>query len=224
MVHRLRCDNGRTTRRLSQTEVKTLKFLENYPKISVPKVLRDWVDSDGRYFALTERMKGQTLDEVWSSLSETQKNSIADEVVAVRRNLRSITSNAIQDVDRNATRIWLLCYDLFDSVPYGPFHSDELWDAISNSLQRYGMHVPSLQVPKKVLDDMKKRMPKCEPYVLTHCDLNVCNIMVQDGKLVGILDWEYAAFLPIWHEYVSTLWVWTDDDCEWKKLVTFRSG
>jgi thiamine kinase-like enzyme len=25
---------------------------------------------------------------------------------------------------------------------------------------------------------------KCEPYVLTHCDLNLGNIMIQNGKVV----------------------------------------
>ncbi|KAJ6024297.1 hypothetical protein N7540_005094 [Penicillium herquei] len=199
-----------------KTEVTTLKFLTNYPKIPVPKVLRDWVDSDGRYFVLTERMKGQTLEKVWSSLSETQKISITDEVIAIRRNLRSITSDAIQGVDRNAANIGLL---FFDSGPHGPFHSDtELWDALSISLQS---SVKEL-LPKEVLDNMKKRMPQCEPYVLTHCDLNLGNIIVQDGKLVGILDWEYAAFLPVWHEYVSASWGWTDDDLEWKKLLQER--
>jgi aminoglycoside phosphotransferase (APT) family kinase protein len=44
------------------------------------------------------------------------------------------------------------------------------------------------------LENLRKRMPRCEPYVLTHCDHNLGNIMVQDGQLVGILDWEYAAY------------------------------
>lgn len=66
---------------------------------------------------------------------------------------------------------------------------------------------------------MKKRLPKCEPYVLTHCDLNLSNIMVKDGELTGILDWEYAAYFPIWYEYVSASWVFTEMDAEWKRLL-----
>jgi hypothetical protein len=39
--------------------------------------------------------------------------------------------------------------------------------------------------------------------------------MVQDGKVVGILDWEYAAFFPIWYEYVAGLPTWMSNgkDC-----------
>lgn len=36
--------------------------------------------------------------------------------------------------------------------------------------------------------------------------------MVKDGKLVGILDWEYAAYYPIWYEYVSASWGLTEMD------------
>lgn len=65
-------------------------------------------------------------------------------------------------------------------------------------------------------------MPPCESYVLTHCDLNLGNIMVKDGALVGILDWEFAAYYPIWYEYVSASWGWTEEDAEWKRLLRER--
>lgn len=35
-------------------------------------------------------------------------------------------------------------------------------------------------------------------YALTHCDLNIVNVMVKDGQLVvDILDWEHAAYYPV---------------------------
>lgn len=36
--------------------------------------------------------------------------------------------------------------------------------------------------------------------------------MVEDGKAVGILDWENAAFFPICYEYVSVALEFTDMD------------
>ena len=44
--------------------VKTLKYLANHTEIPVPKVLHDWVDREGRYFTLEERIDGQALEEV----------------------------------------------------------------------------------------------------------------------------------------------------------------
>lgn len=43
-------------------EVKTLNHLATYANIPTPKILRDWVDGDGRYFVLQERIQGQTLE------------------------------------------------------------------------------------------------------------------------------------------------------------------
>jgi aminoglycoside phosphotransferase (APT) family kinase protein len=72
------------------------------------------------------------------------------------------------------------------------------------------------------LEYLKKRLPKCAPYVLTHCDLNLGNVIVKDGQFVGLLDWELAAYYPIWYEYVSASWGWTEEDAEWKKLLLER--
>lgn len=48
--------------------------------------------------------------------------------------------------------------------------------------------------------------------------------MVQDGKVVSILDWEYASYFPIWYEYVSASFGFTEMDVEWKKLLRDRLG
>jgi hypothetical protein len=48
--------------------------------------------------------------------------------------------------------------------------------------------------------------------------------MVQDGKVVSILDWEYAAFFPIWYEFVSASYGFTEMDVEWKKMLRERLG
>lgn len=199
-----------------KTEVTTLKHLAAYPDIPVPKVLLDWVDDNGRYFVLQKRMKGQTLEQAWPSLSESQKIAIADQVVGVRKQLRSLTSPSIQCVDQSPCTPGLL---LPSRETHGPFHSDcELWEAISLTLH----DPPNKTFPQPALENLKKRLPKCEPYVLTHCDLNLGNIMVKDGALVGILDWEFAAYFPIWYEYVSASWGWTEEDAEWKKLLQAR--
>lgn len=201
-----------------KTEVITLNHLTAYSNIRVPKVLRDWVDSNGRYFVLQERIPGQTLEQTWSELSKSQKVDIADEVIEIRKQLRSLKSTSIQSVDQSSCFPALL---FSDREPHGPFHSDnELWDAISLTLH----NPPTKSFPQRALDNLKKRLPKCEPYVLTHCDLNLGNIIVKDGRLAGILDWEFAAYYPIWYEYVSASWGWTEEDAEWKNLLRERMG
>ena len=197
-------------------EVKTLDHILKYPDIPAPKLIRDWVDSDRRYFVLQERIKGQTLEQAWPTLSESQKTAIADQVVQIRKKLRSLTSESIQTVDHGPCELALL---FPDRAPHGRFHSDlELWNAITIMLR----HPPVRSFPQQALENLKKRLPKCEPYVLTHCDLNLGNLIVRDGALVGILDWEFAAYYPVWYEYVSASWGWTEDDAEWKRLLQQR--
>ncbi|KAJ5387473.1 hypothetical protein N7509_010014 [Penicillium cosmopolitanum] len=172
----------------AKIEVKTLDYLGSNKNsdIPIPKVLRDWVDRDGRYFILNERISGQTLEE------------------GIDFSVRNLKNRYCR----------LSCFLFFDLEPRGPFHSDqELWNTLALNL-RY--------LPQNVLENLKKRQTKCESYVLTHCNLNLGNIMVQDGKVVGILDWEYAAFFPIWHEYVSASFGLKEMDVEWKRLLRER--
>ncbi|KAJ5101307.1 hypothetical protein NUU61_003529 [Penicillium alfredii] len=65
------------------------------------------VDRDGRYFVLNERIDSQTLEEAWTSLSEPQKIDIADQVVKVRKQLRSVSSTSIQCAHENAKAFWV---------------------------------------------------------------------------------------------------------------------
>jgi hypothetical protein len=134
-----------------KTEVNTLNYLATtYPDIPAPKVLRDWVDSNGRYFVLQEQIQGQTLEQAWPLLSESQKMAIADQVIEVRNQLRSITSTSIQSVDQSPCYPGLL---FSDREPHGPFHSDlELWDAISRTLH----DPPKRTFPQQALENLKK--------------------------------------------------------------------
>lgn len=196
-----------------KNEAKTLQLLERYADNPAPELVCDWADRNGRYFVLQKRMEGESLETVWPILSHDQKVAIADQVADVCKHLQSITSSSIQTVDGGACSPALLFFN-FD--PRGPFHSDvELWDAISLTIH----NPPEKSFPQQVLDNLKKRFPKCAPYVLTHCDLNIGNIMVKDGKLVGIIDWEHAAYYPIWYEYVSATWGFTEADAEWRRLL-----
>ncbi|RDW70510.1 uncharacterized protein DSM5745_08021 [Aspergillus mulundensis] len=175
-----------------KTEVQTLNYLANYPEIPAPIILRDWA---------------------WAELTEAQKIAIADQVVDVREKLRELASTAMQGVGGGPCYPGLL---FSDREPHGPFHSDlELRGALNLNIQARGL-------PNHVLENLGKLLPQCRPYVLTHCDLNLGNIMVKDGALVGILDWEFAAYYPVWYECVSASWRWTEDDAAWKRMLQER--
>ena len=39
-------------------------------------------------------------------------------------------------------------------------------------------------------------MPPATPYTFTHGDLTSVNIMVENGNLIGIIDWEASGYYP----------------------------
>ena len=68
-------------------------------------------------------------------------------------------------------------------------------------------------VIERFYQKMKSDFPKSDPYVLTHGDLNLSNIIVKEDKIEAIIDWEGAAFLPWWAErWLSLKWGSSDSD------------
>lgn len=62
-------------------------------------------------------------------------------------------------------------------------------------------------------------MPSATPYTFTHGDLTNINIMVENGHLIGIIDWELSGYFPVWWEYVCTSVPDSEEDREWKALL-----
>lgn len=62
-------------------------------------------------------------------------------------------------------------------------------------------------------------MPPATPYTFTHGDLNIGNIMVKDGNVTGVIDWEASGYFPVWWEFVATAIVNGPEDREWKRLL-----
>ena len=52
-------------------------------------------------------------------------------------------------------------------------------------------------VPREPFDDSR-------PLVLTHCDINMRNIIVGDDGRLWLVDWAWAGFWPPWFEYLAT--------------------
>lgn len=42
----------------------------------------------------------------------------------------------------------------------------------------------------------------------THADLHLRNIMVRDGSITGIIDWEFSGWYPEYWEFAKALYVW----------------
>jgi aminoglycoside phosphotransferase (APT) family kinase protein len=57
--------------------------------------------------------------------------------------------------------------------------------------------------PQPMRDTLVKHQRKDHRIVLAHGDLHQANIMVKDGKITGLIDWEFAGWYPEYWDYVK---------------------
>lgn len=75
------------------------------------------------------------------------------------------------------------------------------------------------KVPEKARQRLRERMPPAGPFTFTHGDLTNVNIIVKDGHLAGILDWEASGFFPVWWEFTCAGICYGSEDLEWKTVL-----
>lgn len=84
--------------------------------------------------------------------------------------------------------------------------TDEWFDNLAPELRK-GLSLRHETTDEAIIEgrlkELKDNFPKAEPYVLTHGDLHFENIIVKDGKIEAIIDWEFAGFYPWWVERVQ---------------------
>ncbi|RDW74495.1 aminoglycoside phosphotransferase family protein [Aspergillus mulundensis] len=191
------------------SEVPNLRFLKEHTSIPIPTVVRSW-EEDGRAFAIMDRVPGTPLSAIWSTLSEVEKKSIAKQTAEYLGQLRELHSNTMQGLHDQPIYSAFL-FPTGYGVPHGPFSSDdELWSEMKQALQG---------IPEDVCLRLRERMPSAAPYTFTHGDLTFVNIMVDDGRVTGILDWESSGYFPVWWEFTCAGIGLSNEDKEWKNLL-----
>ncbi|KAF1961488.1 hypothetical protein CC80DRAFT_532103 [Byssothecium circinans] len=165
-----------------QLESDIIRFVNSTSSVTTPEILCTWVDVEwNRTFLVLKAMEGQTLDEAWDSLSADQHMQIAGTVAQLCKTLASSTSEKLMSASGGPIAEPFLTVTPPHSKPswkphiYGPWSQNDLQSLFSGS---------------DVLEGHTK-------FHFYHADLGPTNIMVRkDGSVVGIIDWESAAFYP----------------------------
>jgi len=65
--------------------------------------------------------------------------------------------------------------------------------------------------------------PHSPPVVFSHSDLTARNILINNGKICGIIDWEQSGWWPYWWEYMKAFYcpqlTGDDENEEWRQFV-----
>lgn len=166
----------------------------------VPRVLKTVIpepdDESGYGVIFMQYIDGTTLEESWPTCSDEDRARISGQLKGYMDQLRGVDGAFIGSVDGS------VCNDqLFSNRkhPYGPYKDEAAFRAgIAQSLRACEANAFT-----EVVVAMINAMPKSERAVLTHGDLGPRNILIKDGNVVAILDWEMAGFYPEYWEYAK---------------------
>ncbi|KAG7447004.1 uncharacterized protein BT62DRAFT_829489, partial [Guyanagaster necrorhizus] len=181
-------------------EVASLRFVRAHTSIPVPRVfgtIHFW----GKSYAFMQRLPGQDILQArWNRFTDTEKHNIHTQLRGFVEELRAIPSPrspAICSVLGGPVMDYRICTD----GPYGPY-ADE---AVMNLQLRLGIPFGDVrrvfhsepQRAEEIIESHSRR----HPLVFTHSDLAQHNIMVDNGKVTGIVDWECSGWYPAHWEY-----------------------
>jgi hypothetical protein len=160
---------------------------------------------------VSERVPGLGLDEVWKELSSAQQSSIKDQLRIQIGRMRECTQDYIGRPGHEAGRN---IYSTEVTRHFGPFHDEEAFNRWCMTRLPRGRYTHWKW--GRVLERRLRKTPS--KFVLTHCDLRPQNIIVQDGRITGIVDWEHGCFLPDYVEYAYAMAI-APRLPDWWKLV-----
>lgn len=177
-------------------EAAAMRFVREKTSIPVPEDFDAYTQDGSKYgCVVVEYIEGRQLDQVWETYDETQKEGIVSQLRGHIHELRSISGTFVGSVDGT------YCADQFfsdDPTSYGPFESEDAFnDGFVRAVRAQGSHTWTKTVARFI-----KALPS-HKIVLTHNDLAPRNILVRDGKVVAIVDWELSGFYPEYWEYVK---------------------
>lgn len=181
----------------NMAEAYAMQFVAQQTSIPVPKLICAFMYKNCTYIVMS-RIKGRMIFERWRERSDESKRRIFEQLRVMITELRSIPVPDGIGVG---------------SVTGGPFYDCRLptkhhWGPFS-TVRAFHQELANGIDPDLDYEDLPERMPELFRFyrqasntlVFTHGDLSSFNIMVQDDKVAGIIDWEMSGWLPMYWEY-----------------------
>lgn len=201
----------------------TQQFLRDQPAgvtCSIPLIKEMRVFSaptDKIEFTLMSRAQGARLDKIWHALRRKERFDIRHQLADALKQLRKFTAPGAQKVDGSRLYDVIIGHCFRRHAPTCKkigYTKEEWFENIAEEL-RIGLSVQYKTKDLKTIEEkyqgLKDNFPEGEPYVLTHADLNLANIIVKDGRIEAIIDWEMAGYYPWWAERWLRLCWGTDE-------------
>ncbi|CRG84062.1 hypothetical protein PISL3812_01402 [Talaromyces islandicus] len=179
--------------RSQQNESNSLRLVERYTSIPAPRVV-DVGEYGGTTYLVMTRLRGQMLDEVLHLMSYAERDLLADDLGSYAMQLRKIPNDTE----------FLFCNSLGGPVvdhripdgSGGPFNSESDFNSYLTS------HLGCL--PAEVVGEENLRQDHHSYF--THSDFHCTNLLVDCGRLSGIIDWECAGHMSEYWDFTKAMY------------------
>ena len=183
----MKCTNGLCT------EADALRMLNQCaPNLPIPRLL-DSISIHDRTYAIMTKIPGEMLCHVRRDLPEEQLRAIVDDILAVLHQLWELKQHP-----SDTGKVMLSASG--DGVRSPAYHFESTAGPFDNILECYTHLAPHIANSPEELVSVEPDAVKAvvaDRIVFVHCDLRSHNIIVKNGRLSGIIDWENSGWLPL---------------------------
>lgn len=176
--------------RAPKSEPNALRLVEKYTTIPAPRIV-DVGEYSGKTYMIMTRLPGEHLIEVMHLMSYAERDRFADDLADCVAQLRKIPNHTPYRF-ANTVGGPITDHRLPEGQP-GPYNSEADFNNYLTS------HLGC--TPDKVLDGLT--MHQDHRSFFTHSDFFSLNLLVEGGRLTGIVDWECAGYMPEYWEFIK---------------------
>jgi aminoglycoside phosphotransferase (APT) family kinase protein len=169
---------------LHPSEAETMRFIAANTSIPIPRVYESQEDSESVPNITMDYIEGERLDKIWNGLLEDQKLDIANQLKMILSELRGLKGQYIGSLNRGSATDGRR----FD-FKGGPFDTE-------NEFNHFLLSDMLSSTPSILRNIASRALRTDHQIVFSHSDFAPHNIIVKDGKVAGILDWEYSGWYP----------------------------
>lgn len=185
-----------------ENEIFTLNYVKDNTTIPVPQVI-DYSTSKnvfGYEYMLTKKIPGRPLNETYKYCSKLKKLDYLKQVFEFIVQLQKIKFKKIGNFDLEGN-----VAEIFDTR-IGPFKSPKQLKI--KSINAFLKIAQGNEIHKNLVNNISRVLIKdidsTIEIVFTHYDIGPKNIIVNKGKVVGVIDWEWAGAYP-WEQDFATM-------------------
>lgn len=190
--------------RVTRNEAAALALAKTQTSIPVPELysatffMKNGVENGS---LLMEKVEGTPLRDVWDGLDDSAKSRICEGIWSIVNELRQIQkppaySHLYQcGADGSAS----------DDVLIKDLHSPPT-PILDDAALRARIYERYIHFNGRLFEDtLPSMLPRSDVSVFTHGDLTPRNIMVDQGCITGIIDWEDSGWFPDYWEYANMM-------------------